>query len=233
MVRRERWLRKRESLGMKRPLPLVTMTVNCMSISTRHKHAAQILRNAAAWHTEDGKPVDVIMASECDDFDGHHVLGIDWIVLHDVDNGDKDGCLLAVRATRGRLLNPHYRFGARALFGAMADRWIAVSKIEVDHGTPHRWVPKADACHAPPKRGWLRWPAYMTRVGKTKFDLAGGDWNKLGRAVLPALGRQVRMVHILGLATRRWIPTGPAVSVEVGGDHKAVAVVLWPNHKEN
>lgn len=225
--RRQRWLNKRRARGLLRPQPVVAIVVNCMSISTGPDHAANILRRAANWRTQDGLPVDLILGSECDDFDGAKILP-HFDVLHNAADPDRDGCLLAVRKTRGRLDSPAYVFAAPALRGAMRDRYLAVATVTIDPGTRYRWSPKVAAGHAPPKRGWIRWPGYMRRLAQQRADLAGGDFNKLARAVEPALRRRVRAAHILGLAVRYWIPSTRAVPVDVGGDHLAVAVVLWP-----
>lgn len=227
MSRRHRWIADRKAKGLLRPLPIAGIEVNCKSISAGPREATEILRNAAAAKVL-GLPVDIILGSECDDFDASEVLGPEWDVLHNDENEDRDGTMLAIRKPRGHLLNPRYEFGAPALAGAMADRWLAVATLVIDPETKHLWYPKTVATHGPPKRGWVRWPGYMRNVVEQRPDLAAGDWNKLARAVWPALRRKVRMRHILGWAVRWWIPVSDPVAVDVGSDHLAVAVVLWP-----
>lgn len=227
---RTRWLEHRKAHAKRRPRPLAVLEVNCMSVSTGPERARQILRNAAKAKVR-GLPVDVILGCEADDFDAADVLGLAWDVFHVKNRKDEhDGSFVAVHQTRGRLKKTRLAIGSDPLPGVLPARWIAVADIAVDEKTPYEWWFTAASGHAPPMRAWVKWPQFMARLRRIRADVAGADYNKLARAVAPALGRRVRAVHILGIAVRFWIPSSRPVSVDVNGDHHAVGVVLWPDN---
>lgn len=231
--RLNRFLGIRKTAGQRKPRPLGVMVVNCMSVSTGSGHARSILLKAA-WTPG----VDVLIGSECADFRAALVLGQGWNVYQPGTLGSPEsGCVIAIHENRGTitdtadiLASPAQparpgRLGIRA-------RSVLIGKLRIDPDTSHAWEPRVRAGHAPPMRWWSLWPTYMSSM--RGGDIAGADFNKLARAVEPALGRKVLAVHVLGLAVRWWIPTSRATAVDVGGDHKAVLVTLWPARtKEN
>lgn len=206
---------------MSTPRPLRVVVVNGMSGSNVTEGRSLLILHAAAQHA------DVILGCEFGNVTDDAPLDpYTWDVVHDPSSPDKAGSILAVRKTRGRVRHARYRVGCPAGLG-IRTRWLIVARLAIDPGTPHEWTPKVVAGHAPPKRAWAHWPMFMASVAARNADVSGADWNKLARAVAPALRRTVRAVHILGVAVRKSIPSSQPREFDVGGDHQAVSVRLW------
>lgn len=212
------------------PRPLDVIVVNAMSVSTGPRHARRILRNAA-------EHADVIFGSECSDFIGAQVLGYDWHVWQDtsfIGRTDDEmkaraGCLIAIRRDRGRLSDCAIELGvARRPGDTMRNRFIPTATLRADGCPPFKGL----AAHPPPKRLWVLWFPYMLKVRRANADVAAGDWNKLARAVHRMLGRRVRSKRLLGVVVRHRIPVSRATAIDVGGDHLAVKVTLWPEKRK-
>ena len=209
------------------PRPLRVCVVNGMSGSGVSEGRSLLILHAAAQHA------DVVLGCEFGNVTDDAPLDPKvWDVVHDPSSPDRAGSLLAVRKTRGKVRHAWYRVGAPAGLG-IRTRWLLIARLVIDPGTPHEWTPKVIAGHAPPKRAWAHWPAFMASVAARNADVIGADFNKLARAVAPALRRRVRAVEILGVAVRKSIPVTFARGFDVGGDHRAVSVVLFPKPKES
>lgn len=170
---------------------------------------------------------DQLFCSEVSNVDVAKALGSEWDVAQFGSRGSAEaGCALAIRRVVGRIDSARPVFATEAGHG-IRDKTLAVGLIVAGRGE-HRWSYEAASTHGPPMRAWELWPAYMRAVRRLRVDVAGGDWNKLARAVAPALGRKVRAHHILAVVTRFWIPSSDAHHIDVGSDHPLVIVTLWP-----
>ena len=138
---------------------------------------------------------------------------------------------VAIRATRGRVREESETrpvgpsLGGRTARNLRARSWVT-ARLLIDGDLRH-WPLKASAGHAPPMRGWFLWPAYRATAPS---GLLGADWNRLKDFVRRAFPRRkVRMVRLLGFAVPSHIDCTPAHPIDVGGDHLAAAITLWPN----
>lgn len=201
--------------------PFNVVVVNAMSVSTGRRHAREILLNAAEYG-------DLILGSECGDFNGHELLGDDFSVHHNLLDYAHAGSLIALHKRRGHLVDRRTYLGVKRQEGdSIRNRYLLTAHAHIDC---HKDL-KVLAGHAPPPRDFDRWVPFMRNVARQHADLAGADWNKPARAVHRVLGSRVRGVDVLGLAVRRGIPTSKPVPLDVGGDHLATLVTLWPERK--
>lgn len=219
-TRRARWTERRRRIGLLRPLPVDVGVVNAKGVTAPPRVVDEILRQAAL-------EADVLFCSEVANVRVAVALGSAWQVAQFGELGSDDsGAALAVRRTAGRLEGERLVPGSKAALG-IRDRPLVAARIVLGQA-PRLWMFDAGAGHAPPKRAWAIWPEFMAAARRLRLDVAGADWNKLARAVAPALRRRVRGVHVLGLAVRWWIPSSKPRAVDVGSDHPMVVVTLWP-----
>lgn len=220
LTRRRRWLLRRKRAGYDRPAPVDVGVVNAKGVTAPETVVREILRRAAL-------EADVLFCSEVANVRVKIALGDAWQVAQfgDLDSAEA-GCAIAVRRTAGRIDGARLVLGSKAGY-SIRDRSLVVGRVVLGNA-PRRWAFDGGAGHAPPMRAWELWPAFMRAARGLRLDVIGADFNKLARAVAPALGRRVRAVHVLGLATRWWIPTSEPRAVHVGSDHPMVVVTLWP-----
>lgn len=229
-LRRRDWLNRRRRRAQKYPLPADVMVVNAMSVSAPAKRAEHIIRRAVAvpdvvlWLGSEGYKANVRAlvgpqyeviqygAGKSESLAGSFVIA------------DKDRVLIHEDSISLRIGSPSTAEG-----GGIRARYIIRFRATFDPGTPHAWTEWVDAGHAPPRRAANAARKFMDAL-KVGRGIKGGDMNAEPRAIERALGRKVRSVGVLGLSVPRWIPTGDAVGVDVGGDHKAVRVTLFPSN---
>lgn len=137
---------------------------------------------------------------------------------------DKAGVAAIYDARRVQVTRIRYRRGVSPYIHGrrigMRTRWVLVVRARVDGGKsrPYKFA------HFPPKRFWALWPAMVPQVGTRGAVL--GDFNKLARVVAPALGRNVAMDRLIGIATpKSWRVSNKRVA-DVQADHKAVGVTV-------
>lgn len=228
---RRRWLRKRRRKGLARPRPLRLAQCNAMGVTASPARTARIIRDAAS-------TADVLTMCEVANVDVAAVLGGGWQVAQDRSTWARAGCAVAIRRDRGRIIRWRLRLGVPAFFrgrraNRMQDRYLLRAVVRVDPGTRRRWTLRIAAGHAPPKRNWsIWWPAWITVARSMRVHVVGGDWNRLARAVRPAMGRKVRMRGIDGYAVRRWLPMTAVTARDVGSDHRLIETVLWPRNSK-
>lgn len=225
VTKRARFVAKRRRNGLDRPAPTPVLVVNFASISFKAERVTGIVKRVSEVVAEhDVKLVIGVEASLVDnaDFDPKvfDLFHRQWPV-------DQAGSVLAAVRPDASLHDRGLVLGGRAGLG-IRKRWVAHARSAFHTRSPGQWSATAGAAHPQPKRAWALWPGFMRRVRDMRLDIVGGDFNKLQRAVQPALGRRVRSVHIIGLAHRWWIPSSRAVPIDVGSDHPAVLVTLWP-----
>jgi hypothetical protein len=220
---RTSFLAERKGRGMSRPLPLKVGVVNARGVTAGPTVVRSILRRAS-------QHADVLLCSEVANVRVALALGDDWQVAQfgAVDSPEA-GCAIAVRKTRGKVYEQTKTLASTEGLG-IRDRFIVSGRLIVDAGGVHAWSTTVAAIHAPPMRAWAKWPGYMANLAKLNVAFAGGDFNKLARAVQPVLRRKVRAVHIVGLAHKVYIPVSQPRSLDVGSDHPMVVCTLWPTH---
>lgn len=203
-----------------------TLTVNFASVTSSTRKVRQIVHRTLTAADKHGAVV--IRGCEAGKVDADW-FGPGWTVLHDNQpfNGPRAGTLLAVRRDRVGMVDPRITQVSSGGDGIRA-RSVAHARLiaDADSSDPRAWTD--GAFHGPPKRAWSKWLGYMRRLRALDLDVAGGDANKLARAVQPALGRRVRSKHIMTVAVRRSIPSSKARPIDVGSDHPALLVMLWP-----
>ena len=183
-------------------------------------HTRRILEKAAT-------SADVILGCEFFNIDAQRVLGGAWATRQAGELGHADASyVVAVRRARGRVTRRRLRFGAGSMlaWGVRRRSWLTVW-ISVDGRRPVKYT----AGHAPPKRAWIRWPVYMATA---PGGVVGADFNKWKRAVKPRFPlRTVRQLprQLIGLVVARHIKSTKAKPLNVGGDHRAIQVTLYPN----
>lgn len=199
-----------------RPVNLVE--VNCDSASgVPSGHSQGVLKAAS-------KNADIVLACECFNIRGNEILS-DFHVAQFGKRGSKEaGSIVALRKTRGYIVEQTLVFGVAGIkVKRVRDRYWLRTKLRIDNMKPSRF----SSGHAHPKRAWVTWGPYMARA---PWGVLGFDANKRRPALVARFpGRNVRQIGVLTVIVPRYIPVTKARSLDVGGDHKAVAVTLWPN----
>jgi hypothetical protein len=115
--------------------------------------------------------------------------------------------------------------------GGIRTRYTIRFRATIDPGTPHAWTHTFEAGHAPPPRAPSAWAQFLNRFREgrgSKF----GDMNTDADTLARWLHRKVRGEGVLAGAFPHWLPVSDARAVNVGGDHLAVIVTLFPKYKE-
>lgn len=224
-----------------RPPPTTVLCINAMSVSTGPKHAAQIFRTAL-----DTKPA-LVLATEAADFHASIVAGSEWDVIQygygvkgDYSSESREalaGCAIAARDKVAIIVegSEHIRLGSKATregwrktgHGIRA-RYIITARVIFHPGTKHQRTRRVAVGHAPPARAPYARAAFMARLAATRAGIKGGDLNLRSRAVGRLLGGVVRSVGVLHIIVAPWQASSKPRPVNVGGDHAAVAVTLFP-----
>jgi hypothetical protein len=223
--RRTAYLAERKARGAERPLPVKVGEANCQGVTEGVDRVRANIRRASVH-------ADLIFFSEVANVRVSLALGDGWHVHQGGDtegNSDKAGCAIALRKTRGKLVERDLVFGVKGGLG-IRDRYIPHALAVFDQpDRQHAWAAKVAAYHAPPMRAWAKWPTYMRNLLKLRPDVAGGDGNKLQAAVSGALRRKVRGHHVTQVAVRYWIPSTKVRAFDIGSDHHMSVTTLWPN----
>ena len=86
--------------------------------------------------------------------------------------------------------------------------------------------------HPPPKRAPKAQARYLRRLlAERRNAIVLGDFNIRHRAVLRLLGYRVHSAGVIHVAVPRWIPS-IGFTVDIGSDHLAVDVTLWPSEAQ-
>ena len=225
--RRHEWLRRRALRGLRRPLPLRLLAGNADSATpgrSKSEIKAMILAMASA--------CDVFGVVEAFDVRVAQILGPDWQVVQYGTLGHEDaGCALAVRRSRGQIVEHRLRagimpwLGRRRAVNMRARKWLR-AKIVFDPRTPHAWSLPVSVGHPPPLRNRFLWLPFMARAPRGALVMDANHTPRAVRSRFP--GRRVRMVELMAIILPRWVAASPARRVPVGGDHPAAVSTLWP-----
>jgi hypothetical protein len=224
LSRRARWLAERSRAGKTRPKPLTVRVVNAASVTYPARRAISVWDQALTKAGPLGVPA-VVLACEMADVNARRK---GWDVYQRGVTGSPESALaIAVRAERGRIVSPRLLPGTPPGSGIRA-RPILTALVVIDPGTPARWGRSFDVGHAPPKRAWRLRARYLRAFVKAQGSIDGGDLN-IGHAwAARILGKRVHSAGVLHLAVPRWIPQTTTHRVDVGSDHPAIDVTLWP-----
>lgn len=233
---RSRWLARRAANGRLRPMPLRVRGVNVASVSFTPARALEVFDNAIRKPGHDGYP-SVVAACEFADV---WTLGDDrpvgWDFVQYGIPGSPDSALgIGVHLVRGRVVETQLLPGTPATSegGGIRRRPILRARLGIDVRSRRAWAPTFLVVHAPPKRAPKARAAYLRRLVAAALagDIIIGDLNVTHRVALRLLGRRVHSSGVLHVAVPLWIPS-TASTVDVGSDHLAIDVTLWPSSRE-
>lgn len=216
---------------------LKVATVNLDSATAGPVHARRQLRKAA--RQANRRDVHVLAIVEANKVNVRKVLGKRWEVVQSWPhyNSPRSGCALAVRRGKVDIRSWQLRKGCGTFWRGrrakmMRERWFIDAKLRIGNGAD-AWTANVAVVHLPPSRNWFLNPLYLGRVARCNPDMVFGDWNMRGRRVRGSLGMTTRFAGtILGGASARWIPTGPASKVGIGGDHPIIINRFWPTRRK-
>lgn len=231
--RRTRWLTRRRRTGQARPNPLRIRAANIASVSFTPERSTRVWERALEEAGKFGRP-HIIGACELADVHAEAVAGEAWQVIQNGATGSPDAALgIAVRRDRGRIRTSRLTDGTEATTegGGIRRRPILRATVGIDGGTEQAWIPEVLVAHAPPGRAPKARAKYLRRLVPGPNEIVLADLNIAHRAVLRLLGRRVHSAGVLHVVVPRWIPS-TSTTVEVGSDHLALDVTLWPTPKK-
>lgn len=197
--------------------PVSLVVVNCDSASGYGaQHSYKTLQKAAV-------EADILLTCECFNLDMERSLGGFRVVQFGDFGSSASSCAVAIREHRGKIADRKLIFGAPGLdsHNVRARYWVQAS-LMIDDMAPRLF----SAGHAQPKRAWILWAGYMRKAPKGVLGLDANKTRKFVQAAFPY--RKIRQVDLLAAVIPRGIPCSKAIPIPVGGDHKAVKVILWP-----
>lgn len=197
-----------------------------MSVSADSQRATGIVRAVLA-----NRP-DAAFGVECHKVDVPAVCRPDYHGVQYLENPSMAGNCLIGRDGKVQIKRPRIIEGAPATRegGGIRARQILSARLKIDSGTPYRWVTRGIVGHVHPPRA-PRAAARFVRNFKEGGGIKFADVNMDSTATKRRIGRKVRQVGVLAFSIPWWIPCSKAVAVDVGGDHKAVKITLWPTPK--
>ncbi len=229
-VARLRKLRKaRRKRGLLFPGEVTVRVVNLASVSSGPKKVAEVLEHALSGD------VDLVLAVECSDIRVRdHVDRTVWQVLQYGANQSEVGeriamsgnALIARRATvaldRGKL-----KVGSPAGEG-IRTRYLLSARAKFHVGKRRRWRSRITVGHAPPGRAPVGRERLINAI-RSLVGIKGGDLNVSGSTARQKLSpAKVRTAGVLHLSVPWWMPASKAKRFDIGSDHKALEVVLFP-----
>lgn len=230
MNRAER-LAARRNRGLVRPGPVRTRTVNMASVSARPATVRQILQATIA---TEPRP-DLILATECADLTiNDHVDGGVWQVIQfgrsisdESERVARSGCALLARRGVVKLEKPSLRLGAPAGEGIRA-RYVLSARATFHKGRSSAWRAWVRVGHAPPPRAPIGRGRFLAAL-RALTGIRAGDYNvSSSTARRTFVLAKVKSVGVLHIVIPRWIRTAGPHRLDVGSDHLALDVVLWP-----
>lgn len=231
-TRRER-LEARRDRGLARPGPVTTRTVNLASVSSRPEKVREILANTT--YRAPAGPADLILAVECGDVTvAHEVDPAVWQVIqfgrsisNESERVARSGCALLARRGVVRLDKPRLRVGSEAGEG-IRTRYVLSARATFHKGSASAWRSRVRVGHAPPPRapwGRKRFLDFLAAL----LGIRAGDYN-INAAAARRWFRlaNTRSAGVLHIVIPRWIRASEPLRFDVGSDHLALDVVLWP-----
>ena len=225
-MRRRRWIRARRFQGRDVPRPFTIRVSNCASVSFGESRVQRIFATTVSL----GNP-DAIFTQETFDVIADNTPG--WNMAQVGAPGSPESALvIGIRATRGELLNVTLLPGVPATSegGGFRKRPMLAATLDIDPQTPHHWRRRGLDGHANAERAPRARRRYLAVFRAARASIKAGDLNiRQQWAARLLYGQRVHSVGVLHLAIPAWIPQTKAVPVDVGSDHLAFDVTLWPN----
>lgn len=234
MSTRKQRLEARRNRGLARPGPVNVRVVNLASVSSRPETVKAIL----AASTELGSPwrADLILGVECADLTlRDHVDGGVWQVIQfgrslsdESERVARSGCALLARRDVVKLERPRLRVGSEAGEG-IRTRYVLTARATFHRGAPSSWRAWVRVGHAPPPRAPFGRGRFLDAL-RELTGIRGGDLNVSAETARSRFRlARVHSAGVLHLITPRWIRTSETRRVDVGSDHAALDVTLWPS----
>lgn len=142
-------------------------------------------------------------------------------------------------ASAGSALAWHAKTGAHAISkprlvpGTPAGEGIQARSLVQAHLAVRGRRPWCAAGHAPPDRAERLQVSYLDRLRKIHgvIGLDANNWP--GEMAAHGYLREYVGVALLGALVPKRIPTSHPKAIDIGGDHKAVDILLWPDLLES
>lgn len=231
MSRRSR-LAARRNRGLARPGPVNTRTANLASVSSGPVRVSETLALARS-----RGPVtpDLLLLVECGDLTiKDHVDPAVWQVVQFgrslSDEGERvarSGCALLARRDVVKLERPRLRVGSEAGEG-IRTRYVLTARATFHKGDPSSWRAWVRVGHAPPPRAPIGRGRFLDAL-RELTGIRGGDLNvSAEKARTWFWAAKTHSAGVMHLITPLWIKTSDPRRVDVGSDHAALDVTLWP-----
>lgn len=234
MSRRSR-LEARRNRGLARPGPVNTRTVNLASVSSGPVRVSETLALA---RSRGPVPPDLLLLVECGDLTiKDHVDPSVWQVVQFgrslSDEGERvarSGCALLARRDVVKLEKPRLRVGSEAGEG-IRTRYVLTARATFHKGDPSSWRAWIRVGHAPPPRAPIGRGRFLDAL-REQTGIRGGDLNVSAETARDRFRlARVHSAGVIHLLTPRWIRTSAPRRVDVGSDHAALDVTLWPSRR--
>lgn len=227
---RRAWLAARARIDRLRPRPIVIRLANVGSVSFPRRRARRIWELALEQVGVAGPP-DVVLACEMAD-----VSAVDtavWQVIQFGEPGSPESALvMAARRSRAELRKPRLVPGSDATSEGrgIRRRPILLAKLRLDGRSRFAWSRLVALTHSPPARAPEARDESLTAFQRVPGSLKAGDLNIAHLWALRLLGGRVYSDGVLHFRVPRWIPSSMYL-VDIGSDHLALDVVLWPRRR--
>lgn len=225
-------LEARRDRGLARPGMVRTRTVNLASVSTIPDRVRYVL------HASTGsgpREADLIFAVECGDLTISKALDpAVWQVVqfgrsitNEGERVARSGCALIARRSVVRLDKPRLRVGSPAGEGVRT-RYVLSARATFHPGTASAWRQRVRVGHAPPPRAPFGRGRFLDLLERL-FGIRAGDLNISAETARRRFRlMRVRSAGVLHMVIPRWVPASEARRLDVGSDHRALDVTLWP-----
>ena len=232
-LRRRDWLTARKRRGQEYPLPADVMVVNAMAVSAPAKRTEHIIRRAllerdvVMWFGSEGYKANVRALANANYDVLQYGYGQSEAMAGTFIIADKDRVFIHEDTIKLGVGSEATKEG-----GGIRTRYTIRFRATIDPGTPHAWTHDFEAGHTPPPRAPSAWEQFMARF-RDRHGSKFGDMNAEPGRIEKWLRRKVRAVGVLAAAFPYWLPVSEPRAVNVGGDHLAAVVTLFPLRKEN
>lgn len=231
---RRRWIARRAANGRLRPMPLRVRAANVASVSFKPERARDVFEAAFRTPGHDGYP-SVVAVCELADVDAEAERPVGWNFVQHGIIGSPDSALgIGVHLIRGRVIETQLLDGTPATSegGGIRRRPLLRARLGIDVRSRRAWAPTFLVVHPAPKRAPKAQALYLRRLlAERRNAIVLGDFNIRHRAVLRLLGYRVHSAGVIHVAVPRWIPSTGS-TVDIGSDHLAVDVTLWPSEAQ-
>lgn len=214
---------------MKRPASARMRVANLASVSAGPKKVASILDEAL----HNGPDVDLLLLVECGDLTiKYEVDPAVWQVIQfgrslssEAERVARSGCAMIARRDAVFLDRPSLELAAPAGEG-IRDRYVLKARARFHRGRVRR--ARVRVGHAPPPRAPRGRDRFLD-VLRSMRGIRAGDLN-IGREWAAELFRlsHVYSAGVIHAVVPGWLPSTFDRTLDVGSDHLALDVILWP-----